>query len=339
MTVTDYAAQPATLLDVARVAKVSPSTVSRILNGTAKVSDDKRQAVMAAIAEMNFAPNQMAQGLKRGRSMTIGIVVQDISSPFFDETLHGIDDGLKNTGYASVIVSGHWDAAEESDRIRLLLARKADGIILLSGRLSNEAILQFSQHKPIVSTGRLLATSNALGFKLDNTEGARMAVRHLIELGHRRIAFVTGPDDSDDANDRLAGYIGTLQDAGIPIDENLIVKGNFHEAGGMMALNQLFETRQQFTAVFCANDLSANGARLGLYRRGIRVPDDISLVGFDDLPSSAYVTPPLTTVRQPLYDMGRMATQALMNLLNGEPTSAVLPSLELVVRETTRKIR
>ncbi len=339
LTAPEHAAAPSTLLDVARVAGVSPSTVSRILNGTAKVSDDKRQAVMAAIAKMDFAPNQMAQGLKRGRSMTIGIVVQDISSPFFDETLHGVDDGLKGTGYASVIVSGHWNADEESDRIRLLLARKADGIILLSGRLSKEAILQFATHKPIVSTGRVLDTANAIGVKLNNEAGASMAVRHLIELGHRRIAFVTGPDDSDDANDRLAGYLHTLEQAGIAVDRNLIVKGDFHESGGMLAVNQLFETRQQFTAVFCANDLSAYGARLCLYRKGIRVPDDISLVGFDDLPGSAYTTPPLTTVRQPLYDMGRMATAALMNLLNGRPASAQLPPLELVVRETTRKVR
>jgi len=122
--------EPTTLIEVARTAGVSPSTVSRILNGTAKVSDEKRQAVMDAIAKTNFAPNQMAQGLKKGKSMTIGIVVQDISSPFFDETLHGVDDALKGTGYASVIVSGHWDAAEEIERIRLLLARKVDGIIL-----------------------------------------------------------------------------------------------------------------------------------------------------------------------------------------------------------------
>ncbi len=135
MTHDEHSTAPTTLLDVAREAGVSPSTVSRILNGTARVSDDKRLAVLAAIAQMKFAPNQMAQALKKGRSMTIGIVVQDISSPYFDETLRGVDDGLKNTGYASVIVSGHWDAAEEADRVRLLLARKVDGIILLSGRM------------------------------------------------------------------------------------------------------------------------------------------------------------------------------------------------------------
>jgi LacI family transcriptional regulator len=326
-------------MDVARLAGVSPSTVSRILNGTAKVSDDKRLAVLAAIEKVNFAPNQMAQGLKKGRSMTIGIVVQDISSPFFDETLRGIDDGLKGTGYASVIVSGHWNAEEETDRVRLLLARKVDGIILLSGRIADDVVLKFSTQKPIVSTGRALHTSTALGFKTDNEHGAWLAVHHLVQLGHRRIAFISGPVNNHDADERLAGYRRALEEAQIEIDPALIVEGNYHEASGMMAMNRLFDTHQQFTAVFAANDLSAYGARLALYRKGIRVPDDISLVGFDDLPGSSYTTPPLTTIRQPLYDMGRIATGALLRLINGEAVQGEIPPVELVVRETTRRVR
>lgn len=342
MTATDNSAPPSTLLDVARLAGVSPSTVSRILNGTAKVADSKRVAVLAAIATMNFAPNQMAQGLKKGRSMTVGIVVQDISSPFFDESLRGIDDGLKDSGYASVIVSGHWNADEEAERIRLLLARKVDGIILLSGRISDSAVLQFSQQRPIVSTGRSLATGSAIGFKLDNEHGAWLAVRHLIELGHRRIAFVTGPANNNDASERLAGYTRALREADIGFDPKLVAEGDFHEASGLMAVNHLFDTQQQFSAVFAANDLSAYGVRLCLYRKGIRVPDDISLVGFDDLPGSSYTTPPLTTIRQPLYDIGRIATTTLLALINGDHGTSVsysVPPLALVVRETTRRIR
>jgi LacI family transcriptional regulator len=335
---TQTASAPSTLLDVARVAGVSPSTVSRILNGTAKVSDEKRAAVQAAIEKMNFAPNQMAQGLKKGRSMTIGIVVQDIASPFFDETLHGVDDGLKGTGYASVIVSGHWNAAEEIERIRLLLARKVDGIILLSGRIGDEDILRFSATRPIVSTGRALHTSSALGFKLDNENGAYLAVRHLIELGHRRIAFITGPANNNDADERMAGYRRALGEAGIAFDAQLLAEGDFHEAGGAHALNQLLERDQRFTALFAANDLTAYGARLAMYRRGIRVPEDVSLVGFDDLPGSEYTTPPLTTIRQPLYDMGRIATGALLHLINGETVTEEMPPLQLVLRETTRAL-
>lgn len=329
----------ATLLDVAREAGVSPSTVSRILNGTAKVSEAKRIKVEAAIAAMNFTPNQMAQNLKSGRSMTIGIVVQDISSPFFDEALRGVDDGLKGTGYTSVIVSGHWNADEEEDRIRLLLARKVDGVILLSGHISDQAVLRFSAHRPIVSTGRNIRTKTAIGYKIDNEYGAYLAVHHLVQLGHRRIAFVAGPENNADAGERLLGYRRALAEANIDIDPNLIVDGDFHEASGLNAVNRLIDTQQQFTAIFAANDLSAYGVRLGLYRKGIHVPDDVSLVGFDDLPGSAYTAPPMTTVHQPLYDIGRIATHTLLAIIDGREVEWNVPSLELVVRETTRPLR
>jgi LacI family transcriptional regulator len=338
LTSPDPSAPPSTLIDVARAAGVSPSTVSRILNGTAKVADDKRQAVLAAIAQMNFAPNLLAQALKKGRSMTIGIVVQDIASPFFDETLRGVDDGLKGTGYASVIVSGHWDAQEEAQRIGLLVGRKVDGIILLSGRIGEEAILQFAAQRPIVATGRGLSSRQAHGFRLDHENGAYLAVRHLIGLGHRRIAFITGPADNNDAAERLIGYTRALREAGIALDPALLAEGDLHEAGGVAAIDTLFAAGASFSAIFAANDLSAYGARLGLYRRGVRVPEDMSLVGFDDLPGSAYTTPPLTTVRQPLYEMGKIATGALLALINGEPVAASLPPLELMVRETTRNV-
>ena len=334
-----YAAPPTTLVDVARAAGVSASTVSRILNGTAKVSEAKRLKVLEAIDTMNFTPNHMAQNLKSGHSMTIGIVVQDISSPFFDEALRGVDDGLKGTGYTSVIVSGHWNAEEEEDRIRLLLARKVDGIILLSGRISDEAVIRFSNRRPIVSTGRDIHTKTAIGFKIDNEYGAFLAVNHLIELGHRRIAFVSGPPNNTDAGERLNGYVRALTEATIPVDPNLITEGDFHEACGLLAVNHLFETRQQFSAIFAANDLTAYGVRLGLYRKGIRVPDDISLVGFDDLPGSSYTAPPLTTIHQPLYDIGRIATHTLLAIIDGRQVQWEVPPLELVVRETTRTLR
>lgn len=330
---------PVTLLDVAREAGVSPSTVSRILNGTATVSAAKRKAVEDAIKNMGFEPNPLAQSLKSGRSMTVGIVVQDISSPFFSEILRGVDDGLNSTGYASVIVSGHWNASEEAARIKLLLARKVDGLILLSGRIEDKAVLQFATQRPIVATGRSLKSATAIGFKLDNQNGAYQAVRHLIELGHRRIAFVTGPSNNTDANERLAGYKQALKSADIPFEPGLVVEGDFHEASGLMAVNRLFDTQQQFSAIFAGNDLIAYGVRLSLYRKGIRVPEDISLIGFDDLPGSLYTTPPLTTIRQPLYDMGLVATTALLGLIGGKPVDVELPPVELVVRETTRRFR
>lgn len=335
----ETSSNPVTLLDVAREAGVSPSTVSRILNGTATVSAVKRKAVEDAIKKMGFEPNPLAQSLKSGRSMTVGIVVQDISSPFFSEILRGVDDGLNSTGYASVIVSGHWNASEEAARIKLLLARKVDGLILLSGRIEDKAVLQFATQRPIVATGSSLKSPTAIGFKLDNQNGAYQAVRHLIELGHRRIAFVTGPSNNTDANERLTGYKQALESADIPFEPGLVVEGDFHEASGLMAVNRLFDTQQQFSAIFAGNDLIAYGVRLSLYRKGIRVPEDISLIGFDDLPGSLYTTPPLTTIRQPLYDMGLIATTALLGLIGGKPVDVELPPVELIVRETTRRFR
>jgi LacI family transcriptional regulator len=164
-------------------------------------------------------------------------------------------------------------------------------------------------------------------------------VKHLIELGHRRIAFVTGPDNNTDAGERLNGYLRALKEADIAVDKNLITRGDFHESSGLMAVNHLFDTRQQFTAIFAANDLSAYGVRLGLYRKGIRVPDDISLVGFDDLPGSSYTSPPLTTIHQPLYEIGLIATKALFGIINGTDVQSTVPPVELVVRETTRPVR
>lgn len=335
----DHPTSPATLTDVARLAGVSPSTVSRILNGTARVSDDKRRAVLAAIEAMNFAPNQMAQALKKGRSMTIGIVVQDFASPFFDETLRGVDDGLKGTGYTSIIASGHWNEEQESARVRQLVGRKVDGVILLSGRSASDAIARLAVQRPIVATGCAVSAPNAHGFTLDNENGAHLAMRHLLELGHRRIAFIAGRSGHQDASERLAGYLRALAEEDITFDPKLVVDGDFRETGGMAAVNRLLETGQQFSAIFAANDLSAFGARLALYRKDIRVPDDISMVGFDDLPGAAYATPPLTTVRQPLFEMGRIAAAAVLCLINGEPVVSALPPLMLILRETTRRLR
>jgi len=330
---------PVTLLDVARISGVSPSTVSRILNSTAKVSDIKRQAVEAAIAELKFEPNQLAQSLKSGKSMTIGIVVQDIASPFFSEALRGVDDVLNAQQYASVIVSGHWNAQEEADRIRLLIARKIDGLILLSGHIADEDVVRFSEQRPIVATGRNVSSNTVKSVKIDNEFGAILAMRHLIELGHRHIAFIAGPKNNPDANERLSGYCRALEEANLPFEEKLIIEGDLHEASGLLAINRLFESQQKFSAVFAVNDQTAYGARLSLYRKGVRVPDDISVIGFDDLPNSLYTTPPLTTVRQPLYEMGQAAATTLINIINGKPTDITLPPLDLVVRETTRRLR
>jgi LacI family transcriptional regulator len=326
-----------TVIDVAREAGVSPSTVSRILTGTAQVSEDKRKAVEKVIERLGFTRNMMARGLKLGRTHTLGIVIPEVASSFWEVSLRGIEDRLRGSGYVPMLMSGHWDAEQEAQRVELLLQRQVDGIILLSGRLPLEDIKRFAAIRPMAVFGRTLEAKNAIGVSLDNRGGAFEATTHLIDLGHRQIAFIAGIPEHPDAMERMVGYRDALEAAGIAFDKKLVVQGDFHETGGFLAMNRLLDSGRAFTAVFAANDQTALGARLALFRRGIRLPDDVSLVGFDDLPVSRYATPPLTTVHQPVYEVGRLLVDAMFDLLEGRPAKLEVPRMELVVRESTRR--
>ncbi|MES2152849.1 MAG: LacI family DNA-binding transcriptional regulator [Pseudomonadota bacterium] len=327
-----------TVHEVARAAGVSAATVSRFLNGTAKVSDEKRKSIESVIERLNYKPNVLAQNLKTGSSRTIGVLTQSLVSGYFADAMAGIDDALQGTGYAPLIVSGHWHADEEVERIELLIARRVDGLVILTGNLTDAQILKYSQRVPIVVFGRDLVGKRAFGFYLDNYKAACEAVDYLVMQGHRNIAFIAGPPEQDDARARLAGYRDTLARHKIDVNPQLVVAGDFQESGGLLAVNQLLESGQRFSAIFAANDLSAYGARLALYRRNIRVPEDISIIGFDDLHSSMCTTPPLTTVRQPLFDVGRCLGQTMLKIIAHEKFTVDVPPLSLVVRESVRRI-
>jgi LacI family transcriptional regulator len=330
---------PVKLEEVARRAGVSPSTVSRILNGTARVSESKRLAVERAIADLQYHPNVIARGLARGHTMSVGVITQDIASAFYNETLKGIEDSLATAGYAPLFVSGHWNAAKEMERMALLVERRVEGVIVLTGGMDDETLLGYANRLPLVITGRNLQGPNVLSIRSDNTQAAFEATWHLIELGHTRIAHIAGPEQNPDAQERLAGYRRALTQAGLSVDERLIAFGDFHEGSGLLALNQLLESRQSFTALFVANDQMAYGARLALHNKSIRVPEDVSLIGFDDLPGSLYTTPPLTTVRQPVYELGKIAGDAMLRMIEGKKVSLPDLPLQLIVRESTTRRR
>lgn len=221
----------------------------------------------------------------------------------------------------------------------LLVARRVEGVIVLTGMMDDQTLLGYAHRLPLVITGRNLQGPNVVSIQLDNEQAGFDATWHLIELGHTRIAHIAGPETNVDAQERLAGYRRALTEAGLPVDERLIAIGSFDEASGLLALNQLLETRLNFTALFVANDQMAYGARLALYRKGIRVPDDMSLIGFDDLPSSLYTTPPLTTVRQPAYDLGKIAGEAILQMIQGQKVSLPTVPLQVIVRESTLRKR
>lgn len=326
---------PVTLAMVAQAAGVSPSTVSRVLNGTAVVSPDKRQAIDNAIAELGFVPNPVARGLAGGRTLSVGVITQSLDSPFYGVALRGIEEELKAAGYSALFVSGHWDAKEEAHCIDILRARRVDGIIVLTGRLSDAQLKNCAKHLPVVVTGRQLKAAQLFSLNFDNLEGAKMATRHLIARGHRRIAFITGNMDQPDAVERQQGYREALHEAGISFDPRLVVPGRYDEASGVEAADRLIKSRVKFSAIFAANDQMAVGAVLSLHQHGVRIPQEVAVMGFDDLYVCSHTYPPLSSVDHPAQEMGHLAARAMLQLLAGDKPSVVMPAPMLKLRAST----
>jgi LacI family transcriptional regulator len=328
-----------TLEMVAKEAGVSPSTVSRILNGTARVREPKVRAVKAAISKLQFMPNPVARSLARGKSMSVGVVIQAIDSPFYGEALAAIEKGLVRAEYSALFVSGHWREADERRCIDHLLSRRVDGIILVTSCLPDAELLYLSRTIPLVLTGREIVADRICSFDTDSTPGARLATEYLIGQGHRRIAFIAGPAGHPDAQQRFDGYKTALAASKIAFLEKLVGAGDYSDAGGYAAMNQLLEAGAKFTAVFAANDQSAYGAMLALHRRGLEVPRDVSVIGFDDLPASSFTIPPLTTVHRPINEIGGGAAEAMIDLIEGRVPVARTSSETLAIRESTRPLR
>jgi LacI family transcriptional regulator len=331
-------AGPATIARVAQLAGVSASTISRVLNGTAVVSETKTKAIQTAIAKLGYVPNPLARGLAGGRTMSVGVITQALDSPYYGAALHGIEAVLDPAGYRPLFATGNWDAATESQCIDMLMSRRVDGIIVLTGRLPDQALKACAKNIPVVVTGRTLKAPGLYSLKFDNFGGALLATQHLIQLRHRHIGFISGDQDHPDAMDRLSGYKAALEAAGIPYDANLVVPGQYHELSGMLAVERLLKGKKVVTAIFAANDQMAFGAALALRRRSLRVPDDISLVGFDDVAGAQFASPPLSTVHQPATEMGRLAAVSMLQLLAGEKPTAQVPEPRFVARESTRQL-
>ena len=298
--------------------------------------------MLAAVEQHQYRPNALARGLVRGRSMMIGVLVQDIVSPFFAQMVLGIEQGLYRAEYRPMLTTTHW-AGEHQDEdaraLQLLLERRVDGVIVLAGRIPDAKLRAVAAQVPIVIVARRVEGLESQCIYIDNQAGAYRATRYLIGLGHTRIAHIAGPADHPDAIDRLAGYQRALAEAGLAVDQGLIVPGQFTEATGLTGIEELLARGERFGAVFAASDQTAYGAMLGLFNHGYRIPTDISLVGFDDQYLSAYTLPPLTTVRQPVVEMGQAAAAAVLRLLDDEePLLPVFPT-DLVIRKSAMRVR
>lgn len=324
-----------TISHIAHQAGVSTSTVSRVLSGTNRVSNAKRAAVLKAVAELNYQPNVFARGLASGQSMTIGVLTQNFGSPFYDAIIQGVVQGLGQTAYFPIFADGQWQADIEIEAIRAMMRRQIDGLIVLGGFLGYQEIKPLTGDIPLIMVVNRGSGYDENSVYIDNVAAAYLATRHLIDLGHRRIAHLCGRPDHPDARDRRQGYLQAMVEAGLEPDPNLVVEGTFRRQSGVLAVEMLLSSRTSFSAIFAANDQMAFGARLALFRRGIRVPEDVSLVGFDDEPAAAFMIPPLTTIRQPAVELGLEAARIVLARLKGEPAPAAQLQAELIVREST----
>lgn len=332
-----------TIEDIAQKANVSISTVSRVLRKSSGVAADKREAVLQAVTALDYRPNIFAQGLASGQSMTIGVITQNFGSPFYDGILQGILLGLEKSEYSPLFADGRWNEHIEQHALQTFLDRRVDGLIFVGGQLPEADMVAVAHKTPLILVGRTIASLAENCIHIDNFQAGYEMTRYLLEMGHRHIAHITAQmhyqNTVSDVAQRYAGYVQALADAGIALDPQLVVEGNMLQQSGALAVEMLLMQKRPFTAIFAANDQMAFGARLALYRRGLRVPDDVSLVGFDDEMTAAFTIPPLTTVRQPSVEMGRAAAAAIMGLMDGQPVRQQIFSSQLVVRESVLRLR
>lgn len=328
-----------TIRQIAQLAGVSRSSVSRVLNNHPNVSPETRAQVQKVITETGYQPDPIARSLSSRRSNIIGLVIPLairglFDDPFFPRLIQGISQGCDSHNCTLSLFLFH--SQEEEEKLYRKIAHKQllDGVVVTATRTGDALITQLLEsHVPLVVQGRH-EDPRVSYVDVDNVAGATTAVTHLLRLGYQRISTVTGPLDSTAAQDRKQGYLDALQDRGRPVDDALIVTGDFTQAGGYEAMQRLLP--HQPDAVFVASDTMAMGALQAIRGAGLTVPNDIALVGFDDLPQSTMVDPPLTTVRQPIQRSGTLAVKTLIDILqNGLdlPRRLILPT-ELVIRDS-----
>lgn len=326
-----------TLEEIAKVAGVSRSTVSRVINDEPNVRPAVRQRVWEVVETMGYHPNAAARSLASRRSQVIGVIIPQtvntvFADPFFPGVLRGIADAANEHKY-HLMLSMVSPPLEEDFYRRALRSQLLDGVVIMSAFLDDPLIPRLLRDRiPFVIIGRYPRESAASYVDADNVRGSRMATAHLLRQGRQRMASITGPASMIAGLDRREGYQTALREADLPLEEKLIVAGDFTEASGYAAMQQLLP--QEPDAVFVANDLMAVGALRAIRQAGRRVPEDVALVGFDDAQVAAYADPPLTTVRQPVYELGSTAIDLLLRLLESDtqsPLRAILPT-ELVIR-------
>ena len=332
----------ATMKDIARLAGVSTSTVSHVINKSRFVSDEIAERVNNAAQQLNYAPSALARSLKMNRTKTIGMLVTTSTNPFFGEVVKGVERSCYHQGYNLILCNTEGDNQRMKASINTLLQKRVDGLLLMCSTLEGERLNVFDRYPdiPIVvmDWGPILFASDKIQ---DNSlQGGYMAAKHLIECGHKEIGCITGPLIRHQAQMRYEGYKRALAEAGIAINPDWIVESDFECEGGYQAFEKLYQRGKLPSALFVSNDMMAMGVIQAASQRGLRVPDDLSLIGYDDVHIAKFMTPALTTIHQPKYRLGKAAVDTLLYRLENPDTTAQVVQLEptLVVRNSVRKL-
>jgi len=330
-----------TIVDVAREAGVSYATVSRVINNKGYINPETREKVLRAVTKLGYVVNQQARSLAGGRSQVVGLLVRDLGTSYIGEIIHGIDEELANASYDLMLYTTHRRKTRESTYVATLTQGLADGLLLVLPREPGAYIETLRRRGfPYVLIDHQGIDEAGPSVGATNRQGGYDATRYLIELGHRRIGFITGSLDLGCSIDRMAGYHAALTEFGLPVDPALIREGDFMQPAGYTGARDLLALQQRPTAIFASNDVSAFGVMEAVRDCGLRIPEDISIVSFDDIPQASHVNPPLTTVRQPLEQMGRVATRMLLETIadRQRPAARVELPTELVIRASCRPI-
>jgi LacI family repressor for deo operon, udp, cdd, tsx, nupC, and nupG len=328
------------IADVAKLANVSTATVSRVISNSGSVKSETTAKVLEAIEKLNYQPNLLARQLRRLETKTILVIVPDITNPFFSNVLRGIETVAIENGYQVILGDTDNHVDRESGYLNILRQKKADGTILLTARSDQHLLEEIASEYPVVLACEYFEGSKLPTVSIDNISSARKATEYLISLNHKRIAHISGPLEVVVGRDRLRGYHQAMIQHSLPVEPFLVQEGDFSYESGFNLMMKLLALKNPPTAVFAANDEMAIGAIKAIKSKGLKVPDDLSVIGFDDIKFASIFEPALTTIAQPTFEMGKKAIELLLKLINNgelEKDQYILED-KLVVRDSCKKL-
>lgn len=302
----------ATMKDIARLAQVSTSTVSHVINGSRFVSDEIREKVMRIVAELNYTPSAVARSLKVRETKTIGLLVTATNNPFFAEVMAGVEQYCQQHQYNLIIAATGGDAKRLQQNLQTLMHKQVDGLLLMCGDSRFQADIELAISLPLVVMDWWFTELNADKILENSALGGYLATKALIDAGHRKIGIITGNLKKSVAQNRLQGYKNALSEAKIALNPHWIVESHFDFEGGVLGIQSLLTQSSRPTAVFCCSDTIAVGAYQAIQQQGLRIPQDLSIIGYDDIELARYLSPPLSTICQPKAELGKLAVEALL---------------------------